>query len=139
MGRFVNGVLIGVGVGLLIAPMRGEEMQRLVRQRLQQLRSNLPEKEQVMQASQQVAANLSQTASTLKGAAQQAASKAQETGGALGNLAQQTAQQARQTGQDALNATKKAAQSVQARGQSATMTPAEGSETVILFENDMDV
>ena len=48
MGRFVNGVLIGVGVGLLIAPMRGEEMQRLVRQRYQQLRSNLPEKEQVM-------------------------------------------------------------------------------------------
>ena len=99
MGRFVNGVLIGVGVGLLIAPMRGEEMQRLVRERYQQLRRNLPEKEQVMQASQQVAANLSQTASTLKGAAQQAASKVQETGSALGSMAQQTAQQARQTGQ----------------------------------------
>jgi gas vesicle protein len=47
MGRFVNGVLIGVGVGLLIAPMRGKEMQRLLRERYQQLRSNLPEKEQV--------------------------------------------------------------------------------------------
>ncbi len=138
MGRFVNGMLIGVGVGLLIAPMRGEEMQRLVRERYQQLRSNLPEKEQVMQASQQVAANLSQTASTLKGAAQQAASKVQETGGALGNLAQQTAQQARQTGQDTLNATRQAAQGVGDRGQSAT-TPAGESETVILFENDMDV
>ena len=138
MGRFVNGVLIGVGIGLLIAPMRGEEMQRLVRQRYQQLRSNLPEKEQVMQAGQQVAANLSQTASTLKGAAQQAASKVQETGGALGNLAQQTAQQARQTGRDALNDTGQAVQSVNEQGQSAT-TPVEGSETVILFENDMGV
>ena len=120
MGRFVNGVLIGVGVGLLIAPMRGEEMQRLVRQRYQQLRSNLPEKEQVMQASQQVAANLSQTASTMKGAAQQAASKMQETGSALGTLAQQTAQQVNQTGQNALNATRQAAQSVKDRGQQAS-------------------
>ena len=110
MGRFVNGVLIGVGIGLLIALMWGEEMQRLMRERYQQIRSNLPEKEQV-------AATLSQTASTLKGAAQQ------------------TAQKARQTGQDALSATKQAAQSVKERGQ----TDAEGSETVILFENDMDL
>jgi gas vesicle protein len=140
MGRFVNGVLLGVGVGLLIAPMRGEEMQRLLRERYEQLRSNLPEKEQVMQAGQQVAANLSQTASTLKGAAQQAASKVQDTGGALGNMAQQTAQQVKQTGQNTLNATRQAAQSVKDRGQSAsTMPPAEGSETIILFENDMDV
>ena len=31
MGRFLNGVMVGIGIGLLVAPMRGEEMQRLVR------------------------------------------------------------------------------------------------------------
>lgn len=139
MGRFVNGVLIGVGVGLLFAPMRGEEMRDLLRARFEQFRSNLPEKEQVMQAGRQAAANLSQSASTLKGATQQAASKVQETGSALGGMAQQSAQKARQTGQDALNATKEAAQSVKDRGQSASTTPAEESETVIVVEDDMDV
>src|SRR5436305_11820087 len=82
MGRFWNGVLVGIGIGLLIAPMRGEEMQRLVRQRYEQLRSNLPEKEQLKQRGQQVAAGLSQTANTLKGAAQQAATRVQGTGSA---------------------------------------------------------
>jgi len=69
----------------------------LLRARFQQLRSAMPEKEQVMQASRQVAASLSQTANTLKDAAQQASSKVQETGSALGDLAQQTAQKTRQT------------------------------------------
>ncbi len=138
MGRFLNGVLVGVGVGFLIAPMRGEEMRRLVQQRYEQLRSNLPPKEQVMQAGKQVAANLSQTASTVKDVAQQAATKVQETGGALGDLAQQTAQKVKQTGQDALDTTKQAAQSVKERVQGTT-TPSQEPETVIVFENHMDV
>jgi len=100
MGRFLNGVMVGIGIGLLVAPMRGEEMQRLVRQRYEQLRSNLPEKEQLQQAGQQVAAGLSQTANTLKGAAQQAATRVQGTGSALSDLAQQSAQKVKQTGQD---------------------------------------
>ena len=108
MGRFLNGFLVGVGVGLLIAPMRGEEMQRLVSERFQQLLSNLPERERLMQAGQQVATNLSQTASALKDYAQQAASKVQETGSQLSDLAQQSAQKVKQSGQDTLNAAKKA-------------------------------
>jgi gas vesicle protein len=130
-------MLIGVGVGLLVAPMRGEEMQRLLRQRYQQLRANLPEKEQVIQAGQQVAANLSQTASTLKDAAQQAASKVQETGSTLGNLAQQAASTVKQSGQDTLNTARQTAQSLKP-GQSST-TPSGETETAIVFENDMDV
>lgn len=110
MGRFLNGFLIGVGVGLLIAPMRGEEMQRLLRERLQELSENLPEREQLMQTGQQVAANLSQTASTLKGYAQQAASKVQETGSTLGDLAQRSAQQVKQSGQDTLNSARQTMQ-----------------------------
>jgi gas vesicle protein len=120
MGRFMNGMLIGIGVGLLIAPVDGQEMRRLVQQRYQQLRSNLPEKEQVMETGRQVATNLSQTASTVKDVAQQAGQKVKETG------------------QGALDATKQATQAVKERvpgGKAASDEP----EAVIVFENEMDV
>jgi hypothetical protein len=35
MRRFLSSVLIGIGIGLLIAPMPGEEMRRLLNERLQ--------------------------------------------------------------------------------------------------------
>lgn len=138
MGRFLNGVLVGVGIGLLIAPVEGREMRRMVQQRYEQLRRNLPEKEQVMQTGKQVAANVSQAADTVKDVAQQAATKAQEAGSTLNDLAQQTAQKVKQTGQGALDATKQAAQSAKERVQ-GTAAPSEEAETVIVFENDMDV
>jgi len=138
MGRFLNGVLVGIGIGFLIAPMEGQEMRRLAQQRYEQLRSKLPEKEQVMQASQQVATKLSQTAGVVQDAAQQAAAKVQETASNLGDLASQSAQKVKQTGQDALDATKQAAQAVKERGQTAT-APSGTPETVIVFENEMDV
>ena len=138
MGRFLNGVLVGIGVGFLIAPVEGQEMRRLVQQRYEQLRKNLPEKEQVMQTGKQVAANLSQTASTVKDVAQQAAAKVQETGGALGDMAQQTAQKVKETGQGALDATKQATQGVKERVQGAKASSDE-PEAVIVFENEMDV
>ena len=47
MSRFLNGVLVGVGIGLLIAPMKGEEMRRLVRERYGALRSALPRRKEV--------------------------------------------------------------------------------------------
>lgn len=138
MGRFLNGVLVGIGVGFLIAPVEGREMRRLVQQRYEQLRSNLPPKEQVMQTGRQVAANLSQTASTVKDVAQQAATKAQETGSNLGDLAQQAAQKVKETGQGAIDATKQATQAVKERVQGGT-APSGEPETVIVFENEMNV
>jgi gas vesicle protein len=33
MGNFLNGLLVGVGVGLLVAPRKGEEMRRVVGER----------------------------------------------------------------------------------------------------------
>ena len=79
MGRFLNGLLIGVGVGMLVAPMRGQEMQRLVRERFEDLRGSLPDTEQLKQTAQQVANRASQTASTLKDATQQTATKLAST------------------------------------------------------------
>ncbi len=70
MDRFLNGALAGMGLGLLIAPMKGEEMRRLLRERYEHLRSTLPEPGQLQQGGQQVAARLSQATSTVKGAAQ---------------------------------------------------------------------
>ena len=91
MSRFLNGVLVGVGIGLLIAPMKGDEMRRLARERYEELRSNLPEQEQLKQTRQQMAAGLSQMTSTVKDAAQQAADKARQTGQGVASSAKKTA------------------------------------------------
>ena len=41
MGRFLRTLLIGVGIGLLIAPKRGEEMRQLLMDRFQGLTGSL--------------------------------------------------------------------------------------------------
>ena len=41
MGRFLRTLLIGVGIGLLIAPRRGEEMRQLLMERFQGLTGSL--------------------------------------------------------------------------------------------------
>ncbi len=137
MGRFLNGVLIGVGIGLLVAPMKGEEMRRLVSERYGMVRSNLPDNEQLKQAGQQVAAGAAQTAGQLKGYAQQAASQVKATGSSLGDLAQQATRDVKQTGQDVAGATKKAATSLKPGGQKSTTTAEEETEKQIVFIDDM--
>jgi len=112
MGRFLNGVLLGVGIGMLVAPMRGEEMRRLVRERFEELRGSLPENEQLRQAGQQVSSRVSQTSGNLKDYTQQTASKVKETGSTLGDLAQQSANEVKQTGQDIASTTKQTTRSV---------------------------
>ena len=109
MNSFVKGMLLGVGIGLLVAPMKGEEMRRLLRERFEELRSNLPENEQLNQYVQQVSNRVSQTSSTLKDYAQQAAVKMQSTASDLKGLAQQAGSEVKQTGQDVAGATKQAA------------------------------
>jgi gas vesicle protein len=106
---FVRGVLVGVGIGLLVAPMRGEEMRRMLQERFQELRGYLPENDQLNQYVSQVSDRVSQTSSNLKDYAQQAASKVKETGSTLGDLAQQSASEVKQTGQDVAQTTKQAA------------------------------
>ena len=41
MGKFLRTLLLGIGIGLLIAPKRGEETRQLLTQRFQQLGSSL--------------------------------------------------------------------------------------------------
>ena len=79
MNRWVTGLLIGVGVGVLtgsvILVMREKKTQRFLRERWQQVRGALPEPEHVQQYAQQVADRVSQTAGDVKDTAQQAMKK----------------------------------------------------------------
>jgi len=118
MNSFFKGILLGVGIGLLVAPMRGEEMRRLLRQRFDEIRANLPENEQLSQYTQQVTDRVSQTSSVLKDYAQQAATKVQSTASDLKGLAQQAGTQVKQTGQDVADTTKQAATSAKQNAQS---------------------
>ena len=111
MKSFIRGMLFGVGIGLLVAPMRGEEMRRLVGERLQELRGYLPENEQLNQYVQQVSNRVSQASGNLGDLASQAASRVRDTGSQLGDLAQQATSTVRQTGQDVADTTKQTVKS----------------------------
>src|SRR5215467_5112804 len=104
MNRFVNGMLLGIGIGLLVAPMRGEEMRRKISGRFAEFRGYLPEGEQLDQYKQQISERVSQTTDSLKGYAQQAASTvktgAKSTAGNLSDIAQNISSNVRQTGKD---------------------------------------
>jgi|SRR5947209_15578390 len=122
MNSFLKGVLVGVGIGMIVAPMRGDEMRRLLGERFQELRGYLPENEQVNQYVQQVSGRVSQASSDLKDYAQQAASKVKETSGTLGDLAQQATAKVRDTGSSLGDIGQRATQRVQQTGQDVAET-----------------
>jgi len=53
MGKFINGVLLGVGISLLVTPKTGKEMRQLVAERLRYPLGTPPENEKLMQSVQQ--------------------------------------------------------------------------------------
>ena len=110
MNRFVKGMLLGIGIGLLVAPMRGEEMRRKIGERFEQYRGYLPEQEQLDLYKRQITDRVSQTTDSLKGYAQQAAStvktSAQSTASNLSEIAQNAASNIRQTGKDVAGTTR---------------------------------
>jgi gas vesicle protein len=113
MNKFVKGLLVGVGVGLLVAPMRGEELRKLVGERVNELRGHLPQNEQIEAYKQQIGDRVSQTAGTLKGYAQQAASTVKSTASNLSEIAQNAASSVRSTGRDIAETTREAVNSSQ--------------------------
>jgi len=120
MNKFVRGLLVGVGIGLLVAPVSGKEMRNRLKERFQDMRGYLPENEQMSQYVRQVSERVSQTGSELKDYAQQAVSKVKETGGSLGELAQQATSTVKQTSQDVVGTTKQAVSSAKQSGESST-------------------
>jgi gas vesicle protein len=111
MNSFLKGILVGVGIGMVVAPMRGDEMRQLLSQRFQEMRGYLPENSQMNQYVQQVSDRVNQASGNLKDYAQQAASKVKDTGNTLGGLAQQAGTTVKQTTSDVANTTKQAASS----------------------------
>jgi len=111
MKRFITGVLLGVGIGLLVAPVTGEEARRRLVERFNELLGYIPENEQLNQYVQQVTERVSQTGSNLKDYAQQAVSKVKDTGSSLGELGQKAGSDVKQAGQDVLDTTKQTVKS----------------------------
>lgn len=110
MNKFVKGMLVGIGIGLLIAPMKGEETRRKFGERIQQLRAYLPEGDQLDSYKQQISGRVSQTTNSLKGYAQQAASTvksgAKSTVSNLSGIAQSATSITKQTGKDITDTTR---------------------------------
>lgn len=72
MGKFLNGVMIGVGIGLLIAPVRGEEMRRRLGSRLQQMSGSAPENQQLDDYKRPMSRSTSSTEHAMKRTAESA-------------------------------------------------------------------
>lgn len=110
MGSFMNGVYVGLGISLLVAPRSGEEMRSLVRERFNYLRGIPPENEELKQSVQQMservqevqqqATRAAQMGSTAQNYAQQTARSVDSVQGDLGNLAQQAGADVPRTEQD---------------------------------------
>ena len=117
MKKFITGLLLGLGIGLLIAPMRGEETRRQLAERFAEMRGYLPENEQFNEYVQQVSDRVSQTSSNLKDYAQQAVSKVKDTGNTLSELGQKAGTDVKQAGQDVVDTTKQTAKSAKQSAQ----------------------
>ncbi len=123
MGSFLNGILIGAGIGLLAAPMRGEEMRKMLTQRFSEIRGSLPANPQLDQYTQQVTNSVSQGASNLKDYAQQAVSTVKSSANNLTDIAQGAASSVKQTGQDVADTTKQTASAAKSNAASTTSAP----------------
>jgi len=86
MGSFTNGILVGVGISLLVAPKTGKEMRHLVVERFGYLRGIPPENKELKQQVQQMTGRVQEV--------QQQANHAAEMGSQVQDVAQQTARSA---------------------------------------------
>jgi len=86
MGSFSNGMLVGLGISLLIAPMKGEEMRHLLAERFRYMRGIPPENEQLKQSVEQMAERVQSV--------QEMAHRTAQVGSTAQEYAQQTAQSA---------------------------------------------
>jgi len=117
MKGFIAGLLLGLGIGLLAAPMRGEETRRQLADRFAELRGYIPENEQFNEYVSQVTDRVSQTGSNLKDYAQQAVSKVKDTGSTLGELGQKAGTDVKQASQDVVDTTKQTVKTVKQSSQ----------------------
>src|SRR5579883_2652939 len=104
MKSFTKGMLVGIGVGLLVAPMKGREMRHVLSERITEWRNSLPEDSPINRYANRISEQVASAKENWRIYARQAVSKAKDTGATLGTKAKQTGQEmaskAKQTGQD---------------------------------------
>ncbi len=89
MKKFVRGFLLGVGLGLLFAPLRGQDMRRLASERFQNLRGDLPENVQSNHDTAQNSVRAAHTAEAVKDDAEQATEQMKKIAVRPGDAARQ--------------------------------------------------
>jgi len=99
MGSFSTGLCVGLGLSLLFAPMKGEEMRRLVGERIKSLRGIPPENPELQQSVSQLGTRLQEVqnsaeqarrmSATAQSAVQQTARSAEDIQRDLNRTAQQ--------------------------------------------------
>lgn len=87
MKSFTRGVLLGIGVGLLVAPMKGEEMRHVLAERMTEWRNALPADSPVTQYAGRVCASLTSVKENWRGYVRRVVEQAKDTGAALGKKA----------------------------------------------------
>ena len=92
MGSFTKGLLVGLGLSLLFAPKKGDEMRHLVAQRLQYLQGTPPENEELKQSVRQAKQSMQEV--------QQKAEQSSQLGSAARSTAQETATKAGEVQRD---------------------------------------
>lgn len=110
MKNFTKGILVGVGVGLLVAPLSGRETRHLLAERVQEWRNSLPEDSRINHYAAQVSERVTSTKENWRGYAQQAVSRAKDTGSAAIQSSQDMANKAKQTGIDMASRAKQSSQ-----------------------------
>jgi gas vesicle protein len=93
MKSFTRGIVLGIGVGLLIAPMRGRELRQLLAERMSEWRKSLPADSPITRYANQVSRKVASTRENWRVYARQAICRARGTGATLGDKARQTGQE----------------------------------------------
>lgn len=132
MRSFTRGLLVGVGVGFLFAPLTGEQMRNLLAERFNEFRNSLPENSPLQRYARQLREKMVSAKENLRVYTQQTVSKAIDTGASLSSKAIQTgqemAQKAAQTSQEMAQKAKQTSQEMaqkakHATGTSSSLTP----------------
>jgi len=72
MGKFLRTILIGVGIGLLISPMPGKELRRVLSERFQSMRDSFSGNEPGDRRKQVASRHMTEAESNLKDIAEEA-------------------------------------------------------------------
>jgi gas vesicle protein len=95
MRTITKGILIGLGIGLLVAPMKGKDLRKQIGERFNETRNSLQENDQLNTYIHQVQDKVSPTVDSLKDRAQQAVSQVKDSSNQLGSKVQQKVQEFR--------------------------------------------